>query len=137
MQHSEDKQVDGQNLAVLFESLYVANLLILPVLAYVILVILFLKKHGSLPALAESHLEQTLSTSIWIAVMVFAGVMTIMILRFNEIEEVTLWVIVVIMFTTLHATMVLLGVVGLAKALSGKCWRYPLFGKPLPPDCPE
>lgn len=137
MQHSENEQVDGQNFAVLFESLYVANLLILPVLAYVILVILFFKKHGSLPALAESHLEQTMSACIWIAVMVFVGSITIMILRFNEIEEATLWVVVVIVFTSLHATMVLLGVLGLAKALSGKCWRYPLFGKPLPPGCPE
>jgi hypothetical protein len=33
--------------------------------------------------------------------------------------------------------MVLLGVVGLARAMAGKCWRYPLFGKDLPRDCPD
>jgi uncharacterized membrane protein len=44
--------------------------------------------------------------------------------------------IVVLAFTIMHASMVLLGVVGLAKALSGKCWRYPVFGKALPHGCP-
>ena len=45
--------------------------------------------------------------------------------------------IVVIVFTIIHATMVLFGVLGLAKAMSGKCWRYPVFGKALPRDCPQ
>jgi uncharacterized Tic20 family protein len=132
----KEMTVAGQDFAILAESLYIANLLILPVIAFVILVLLFLKKHGTLPPLAQSHLEQTISAGIWIAVMVFVCGMTIMMMSLLGIEDVTLWVIVVILFTIIHATMVLLGVLGLAKALSGKCWRYPVVGKPLHRDCP-
>lgn len=134
---TEEKQVDGQDFAVMVEALYVINLLLVPVLAFIILVYLFLKKHGSLPPLANSHLEQTISAGLLTAVMFFVGGMTIMMMNLGGIEDVTLWVIAIILFTILHATMVLLGVIGLAKALSGKCWSYPVVGRKLPPDCPE
>ena len=145
MQHSEsnppvdqgDNKMDGKDFAVLVESLYVANLLILPVLAFIVLALLFLKKHGSLPALADSHLEQTMSASIWIGVFFVIAALTVMLMNLVGIEDVTLWMIAVITFTIIHATMVLIGVFGLAKALSGKCWRYPVVGKPLPANCPE
>jgi hypothetical protein len=29
----------------------------------------------------------------------------------------------------------MLGILGLAKAMAGQCWRYPLVGRPLPPGC--
>ena len=145
MQHSEsnppasqgDSKMDGKDFAVLVESLYVANLLILPVLAFIILALIFLKKLGSLPALADSHLEQTMSASIWIGVFFFITALTVMLMNLVGVEDVTLWMIAIITFTIIHATMVLFGVFGLAKALSGKCWRYPVVGKPLPANCPE
>jgi ABC-type multidrug transport system permease subunit len=128
--------MDDRDFAVLVESLYVANLLILPVLAFIILALIFIKKHGSLPALADSHLEQTMSASIWIGVFFFITAITVMLMNLVGIEDVTLWIIAIITYTIIHATMVLFGVFGLAKALAGKCWRYPLVGKPLPADCP-
>lgn len=142
MPHSENKKpddvkVDGQDFAVLVESLYVANLLILPVLSFIILLYLFLTRHGPLPPLANSHLEQTISAGFLTAVMFFTGGMMIIMMRLNGIEDVTLWMIAIILFTVLHASMVLLGVVGLAKALSGKCWAYPVVGRKLPPGCPR
>jgi uncharacterized Tic20 family protein len=141
MQRSESKppvnQDDGRNFAVLVESLYVANLLILPVLAFIILALIFIKKHGSLPALADAHLEQTMSASIWIGVIFFIAAITVMSMNLVGVEDVTLWIIAIITFTIIHATMVLFGVFGLAKALAGKCWRYPLIGKPLPANYPE
>ena len=146
MQHSENKTaensqlneltIEGKDSAVLIESLYVANLLILPGLAFIALLYLFMTKRNSLPALAGSHLEQTMSACVWIAFMLFTASTTIMIMRFSGVEDVTLWMIVVILFTILHASMVFLGILGLAKALAGKCYRYPVVGKQLPDDCP-
>jgi uncharacterized membrane protein len=133
----EEQAVEGQSLAVVAESLYVANLLILPFIAFFVLVYIFIKQHGSAPPLARAHLEQTLSASISIAIMFFACAMIIMLLRAWGLEDVSIWMIVVIVFTIIHATMVLFGVLGLAKAMSGKCWRYPVFGKALPRDCPQ
>ena len=133
----EEQAVEGQSLAVAAESLYVANLLILPFIAFFVLVYIFIKQHGSAPPLARSHLEQTLSASIGIAIMFFACAMIILLLKAWGLEDVSIWMIVVIVFTIIHATMVLFGVLGLAKAMSGKCWRYPVFGKALPRDCSQ
>ena len=134
-QTQHETGVEGQSLAVLAESLYVANLLILPFVAFIILCVVFLKNHRKAPALAQSHLEQTLSASISIAIMFFAATVIVMLLRMWGLEDVTVWMIVVIVFTIIHATMVLLGVLGLAKAMAGKCWRYPVFGRALPHGC--
>jgi uncharacterized Tic20 family protein len=38
--------------------------------------------------------------------------------------------IVIIYFTTCHSTLVLLGVLGLAKAMAGQKYIYPLLGRP-------
>jgi uncharacterized Tic20 family protein len=140
MSHSDSQPqneagTEGQSLAVLAESLYVANLLILPFVAFIILGIIFLKKHDSAPPLARSHLEQTLSASIGIAVMFIAAAGIVMLLKMWGLEDVVVWIFVVIAFTIIHATMVLIGVLGLAKAMAGKCWRYPVFGRALPHDC--
>lgn len=142
MPHSDDlentgNRVDGQQLAILAESLYVANLLIIPFLGFIILGFVFLKKHGTAPPLAQSHLEQTIAASIGIAVMFIACTGVIMLLKMWGLEAVGVWMIVVIVFTIIHATMVLFGVLGLAKAMAGKCWRYPVFGHALPHDCPQ
>ncbi len=128
---------DGKQLAILAESLYVANLLLIPVLGFVMLGFIFLKKHSNAPPLAQSHLEQTVAASIGIAVMFIALAGIIMLLRMWGLEAVAMWIIVVIVFTIIHATMVLFGILGLARAMAGKCWRYPLFGRALPDNCPQ
>ncbi len=141
MQHSVNNSTDSsldpndRKVAIMAESLYVANLLILPGIAFIFLALLFTKNHGSALPLARSHMEQTMSASIWIAVLLFTVSITVLMLNLAGVEDVTIWMIVVILFTIIHATMVLLGVVGLAKALSGKCWRYPVVGKALPHNC--
>ena len=130
-----DPKPEGQNLAVTVETLYVLNLLLLPFVAFAILIYIFLTRHSNAPPMARSHMEQTISASIWIAVMFIAGAGCIMLLQLWGMEDVTVWILIVITFTIVHASMVLLGVMGLAKAMAGKCWRYPVFGKALPPGC--
>ena len=43
--------------------------------------------------------------------------------------------VLIIYFTVCHSTLVLFGVVGLAKAMAGQCWRFPLIGPRLPEEC--
>ena len=50
------------------------------------------------------------------------------ILLFGGYHQAGTWVLLIIYFTTIHATLVLLGVVGLSKALAGKHFHYPLIG---------
>ena len=134
--HSQ-QQPAGKSLAIAAESLYVANLLILPFLAFLILVVLYAKHHSAAPPLAASHLQQTVRASLWIAVMFVTASCMVLLMKQAGIDDVTLWIFVVLAFTIIHASMVLLGVLGLARALAGKCWRYPLFGHALPNGCPQ
>jgi uncharacterized membrane protein len=69
----------GQRMAVVAESLYLINLLLLPGIAFVALGILFMRCDRRAPPLAAAHLEQTFSASLWagillivISVLIFA-----------------------------------------------------------------
>ena len=75
-QPAADTRVDGQSLAVLAESLYLANLLLAPGLAFGILLYLHSRHVVSAPPLARCHLGQTLSASLW------AGVLLILVAAF-------------------------------------------------------
>ena len=127
----------GKKLAITAESLYVANLLILPLLGFALLLILYLRHRHSAAPLARSHLQQTMAASVWLAILLLLLGGGVLLLHYAGMADVTGWILVVILFTVLHATMVLLGVVGLARAMAGKCWRYPLIGPRLPDACPE
>jgi uncharacterized Tic20 family protein len=47
------------------------------------------------------------------------------------------WMVVIVYFTVFHSTLVMLGILGLAKAMAGQCWRFPIVGRPLPHGCEE
>ncbi len=128
-------EAPGLGLAVAAESLYLANLLLLPGLAFLGLAWLHRKAGPDTPRLAAAHLTQTFSASLWAGALLVA--VNGMILLLGGYRGAHTWVLVILYFTICHATLVLLGVVGLAKAMAGQCWRYPLVGRPLPAGCPE
>ena len=124
-----DTAVPGQGLATLAESLYLVNLLLLPGLAFIALLIIYLRNIHTAPALAVCHLRQTLSASLWAGVLLLVANSLIVLL--GGYQSPHTWMVVVLYFTTCHATLVLLGVLGLAKALAGQCYRFPLVGRAL------
>ena len=38
------------------------------------------------------------------------------------------WVIGILYFTFVHSSLILLGVMGLSRAINGRSWRFPVFG---------
>jgi hypothetical protein len=125
----------GVRLAIAAESLYLTNLLLLPGIAFLALVVLALRGGPETPPLAAAHLAQTVAASLWAGTLLIA--VNALIVALGGYGGAHTWVLVILYFTVCHSTLVLLGVVGLAKAMAGQCWRYPLIGRPLPPDCPE
>ncbi len=113
-------------LAITAEVLYLLNLLLLPGLAFVVLLYLYRKHLHTAPPLSRCHLRQTVTGSVW------AGVLLILanglILALGGYQAPATWVILILYFTTCHASLVLLGVLGLSKAMAGQCYRYPLLG---------
>ena len=124
----------GSGLAIAAESLYLANLLLLPGISFLVLLYLALRAGPDTPPLAKAHLGQTVTASLWAGGLLV--VVNGLILLLGGYTGAHTWVLVIIYFTVCHSTLVLLGVVGLSKAMAGQCWRYPLVGRPLPPGCP-
>jgi hypothetical protein len=129
-----EPQPAGVGLAVLAEALYLANLLAIPGVAFLILAVLYLRRGKNSPPLAAAHLAQTFFASLWAGVLLV--VVNTLILVLGGYQGVHTWVVLIIYFTVCHSTLVLFGVFGLAKAMAGQCWRFPLVGRPLRAGCP-
>lgn len=123
-----EQKIPGQSQAVWAEVLYLSNLLIAPGLAFAALLWLYFKRSADMPTLARCHLRQAISASIWAGVLLVIANIAIILLGGYAAPKT--WVIVIIYFTTCHSTLVLLGVLGLAKAMAGQKYVYPLVGRP-------
>lgn len=126
----DDEAPPGQGLAVAAESLYLVNLLLLPGLAFLALLWLYFRHRDDMPPLALGHLRQTLSASLWAGILLVIANLTIIAL--GGYDAPWTWVVVILYFTAAHTTLIVLGIVGLARALAGQAYRYPLVGNLLP-----
>lgn len=127
------REPEGQGTAVLAESLYLANLLLLPGLAFVVLAVLFLRRRRAAPPLAAAHLDQTFAGSVWAGMLLVA--VNLLIIVLGGYHGPAVWTLVIIYFTVCHSSLVLLGMFGLSKAMAGQCFRFPLVGRTLPYEC--
>ena len=115
----------GQRLAISAEALYLANLLLLPGLAFLALLWLYLRAETNAP-LARCHLEQTVAASLWAGVLLLP--ITALTVAVGGYDSIGAWTAAILYFTVCHAGLVVLGIAGLAKAIAGQPWRYPLIG---------
>ena len=119
--------VPGFALAVAAESLYLVNLMIVPGLAFLVLAALWLRRDKA-PALARCHLAQTFAASLWAGgLLVFANAAIILLGGYDSPHT---WVVVILYFTSCHTTLICFGAIGLARALAGRPYVYPLIGQP-------
>jgi len=119
----------GKTLAVSAETLFLVNLLLLPGLGFAILLGLYLARKAEASPLAANHLAQTVGVSL-IGGGLIIVVIAVMFLLGGFDSGYTLMV-VVLYFTFIHSTLILMGIMGLVKAMSGQHYRYPLIGRPF------
>ena len=122
-----DSNTPGQALAVKAEALYLANLLLLPGVSFIVLLHQYFKHAQSAPPLALCHLKQTVSASIWAGVLLIIANVAILLL--GGYTSVNTWIVAITYFTICHSSLVVLGMLGLAKAMAGQDYVYPLLGK--------
>ncbi len=120
---------EGSSLAVKAEILYLLNLLIFPGLAFAVLGFLYVKYRHHPASLVRCHLKQTFFVSLWAGVMIV--LMNIIILSIGGYKQPATWVIAILYFTSVHAGFVLLGAIGLARAISQQHYHFFLIG----PEC--
>lgn len=117
----------GRSLAITAETLYLVNLLLLPGLAFLALLVLYLARYRAAAPLAANHLAQTTGVSIVGGGLIVTVILAIVLL--GAFDTAWTWVVVVLYFTFVHSTLILLGVLGLVRAMAGEHYRYPLLGR--------
>lgn len=117
--------------AVLAQGLYLANLLVLPGIAFVALLWLWQRCDPRHP-LGRHHLRQALAGSLWAGVLL--GGLSAAILAIGGFDSMWSWLAVILYFTFFHSMLVLFGMVGLSRAIAGQAFRFPLIG---PQDRPQ
>ena len=123
---------NNKKIAIIAEILYLANLLFLPGLAFVLLAYVFIKYRRGQSELVKSHLTQTFYTSLIGAALIV--IIISMLLFFGGFSSAYIWMWIILYFTLVHSTLVVFGALGLAKAMSSQPWQYPIIGRYLPKD---
>ena len=96
------------SLAVVAASLYLLNLLLLPGLAFGVLVWLWAVRRRNASAVDRSHLDNAVRGSLLAGVML-AGV-SLLILALGGFGQAATWVALILYVVTIHAALVLVGV---------------------------
>ncbi len=114
-------------LAVWAESLYLLNLLIVPGLGFAALLWLWWRKRAEASRVEWLHLYQTVMVSFWGGLLIVIVASLMLLLGGGDSPWTWLWVL--LYFTFVHSSLILLGVLGLVKALNGQVFRYPWLGR--------
>ena len=120
---------EDTNIAILAESLFLANLLLIPVIPFLVLFYLYRKyknTDNSAPeSLAFNHIRQTLMASVLAGVLIIcvAGIFYF----FSNISAAITWTIIITYLTCIHSVFVMYGIYGLAKAMAGHPVKFPLI----------
>jgi hypothetical protein len=112
--------------AVAVEALYLANLLLAPGLAFVVMLWLWRTTAAADAPLTHAHLRQTLAGSLWAGVLLVG--LSAAILLVGGFDSMWSWLAVIMYFTFFHSTLVLFGMFGLSRAMAGQPFRFPLIG---------
>lgn len=123
------ENMPGPLLAVVAEGLFLANLMIIPGVAFLILLFLWLRHRKHPSVIVRNHLEQTLFASLW-GGMVLVGVVGLIFALGGPGNPVS-WILAILYFVCVHASLILFGIIGLNRAILAKTWRYPLIGPAL------
>lgn len=118
---------DPRTHAVQAEVLYLVNLLLAPGLAFLLLLWLAYRHRASVNPLTRCHLRQTVTVSIWAGLLL--TVVPAIIVLAGGLDHPATWVLLVLYVLCCHATLVLLGVLGLSRAIAGQTFVYPLLGR--------
>ncbi len=120
-----NKDKHDSNIAILAETLFLANLLLIPIIPFLVLFYLYQKYSSKPDTIAYNHLRQTLIASVLAGVFIvlIAGVFYF----FSSTSAAITWTIIITYLTCVHSVFVMLGIYGLSKAMVGQKVKFPLI----------
>lgn len=116
-----------RRLAITAEALYLINLMLAPGVAFLALAWLWFRHRRSAPGLGRGHVQQTFRASLWAGGLLVAASTAMVLLGGPRV--VWSWVVAILWFVCVHATLILFGILGLVAAMAGKPFVFPLVGK--------
>lgn len=122
----EKVQANETNIAILAETLFLANLLLIPLIPFLVLFSLYRKYSKKPGSLAFNHIRQTFIASLWAGVFIVCVVGVFYFL--SNVSAAVTWTIIITYLTCVHSLFVMLGIYGLAKAMASQTVKFPLIG---------
>lgn len=119
-------QEEDRPQAIVAESLYLANLLLAPGLAYAIILWLWFSRRYAEQPLAQCHLAQGVRAGLLGVILPAATIAYIV--ASGGFTTLGSWVAAEVYIIFIHTPLILLGLVGLLKAMAGKPYVFPLVG---------
>lgn len=113
------------NIAILAEALFLANLLLIPVVPFLALYSLFLKHRREPGSLAFNHIRQTFIASLWAGF--FIVIVAAVFYFVSNISAAATWTVIITYFTCIHSLFVMYGIYGLSKAMAGQTVKFPFI----------
>ncbi len=123
MNTSDDNNLLVNRLAILAPILYLLNLLLLPGLAFLILVLLYIKYRNIPETVTRIQIQQNFFASI-VSGLAIVGI-SIVIILIGGLSSMYSWMVMLIYALSIHATLVLLGAFSLAKGINQQAYIYP------------
>ncbi len=112
--------------AVQAEALYLLNLLIAPGVAFLALLWLAHRQRASTNPLTRCHIRQAVTAAIKGGLLL--TIVPALIALMGDLDQPATWTVLVLYVLCGHATLVLLGVLGLSHAIASQTFVYPLIG---------
>lgn len=113
------------NLAILAETLFLSNLLLIPVIPFLVLLSLFMKHKIQPDSLAFNHIRQTFIASLWAGF--FIVIVAALFYFLSNVSAAATWTIIITYFTCIHSLFVMYGIYGLSKAMAGQKVKFPFI----------
>ncbi len=126
-QNSAEMPNRDRRIAITAQSLFLANISFLPILAFFMLLPIYNSAKHNLHPRAIEHCRQSILGCIASGILLVIVSGTIVLL--GGLEEAYTWVFLITYFISIHSALILYGVFALIKAIVGEPYRYPLIGR--------
>ena len=115
MSTSQNKE-QGKRRAIVYQGLYLSNLLLIPGISFAVLLWLFLH-NKQLKGVAKFHLYRAFQLSIIAGICII--IIPLLIVFLSNAFEASIMVMLVYL-VTIHAAFVMIGMLNIARAMAGK-----------------
>lgn len=115
------------NFAVMAEILYLCNISVLPIVAFVVTLIFYFRLRNRLNEFERAHFRQAIVANITAGLLLL--LVGVLILVLGGFSSPYTWMVLIVYFMCCHSVLILLGVFALTRALNQKVYIYPVVGR--------